>query len=228
MISDECGIMGGSAASIDDEIVIEAAALDAVEDVGQPSGRPQIERCLVDALNLASWDEASINGRVEISVELHNVIVKRVAARRMAGQIEISVVAQIHRRRTAAHCLEIDHQFVLGAQRVSDMCHALTRVTLVHVRAVVGKRDASVCTAVPIPDDPTETVHSSVKMIDAVVDGQSILHAVQREFALSNAIGHTTDQRSEIRIAPSRAQISVHVVESENDIIESSVLIWNA
>ena len=116
MVSDEWAIAGATAVSFNDEVVVVAAAVDAVDDVAQASGWPQIEYCLVDASDLASWDEASVDGRVEIGVELHDVIAERVAARRMTGQIEISVIAQVHRRRTAAHCLEIDHQLVLCSQ----------------------------------------------------------------------------------------------------------------
>ena len=72
----------------------------------------------------------------------------------------------------------------------------------------IGERYTSIGTAMPIPNDSAETVHSSVQMIDAVVDGQSVLDSIHGEFALADAVGHATHHGPEIRVAPSRAQIS--------------------
>ena len=110
---DDGGVLMGSG-SINDEIVIIAGVgLDAMEDVAQSGGRFQIERRVVDdVLDPSGWNVASIDGRVFIGIEFNYVIVESCAARRMASQIEISMVAHIDWCRTATHRRPIDNQFV--------------------------------------------------------------------------------------------------------------------
>ena len=61
-------------------------------------------------------------------------------------------------------------------------------------------------------------------MVLAIVDGELVLDAVEREASFGDAIAVTADQRAEVRMW---FEVAVEIVEAEHHVVKLSIAIGN-
>ena len=142
-----------------------------------------------------------------------------------AGQVEIGVVGQVHRRGLIGHRVESNTQFVIVAQLVDGGDFRGAGITLVASDAQVSQDQAHRFRRVEgfgFPQLAVEAIGAAVQVIDAVVHVQLVGHAVQREAAIGDAVAIAANQRAEVMRL---AEVGFSIVEAVADISQHAVAV---
>ena len=126
----------------------------------------------------------------------------------MAGQVDQRVPV---RRRAV-----VDTELIVVGQGESDGDEEVARVALLAVPAQIAEFERLGIGVIDLPDHLVEPTQPAVKMVRAVVLGEFVFHAVQREPALCDPVPVSADQRSEVGVVA--AQVLLQAVEAEDDI----------
>src|SRR5262249_6219429 len=105
-----------------------------------------------------------------------------------------------------------------GKQRVGHADRELARVSLLAVLADVTKLDRRTVwpgDVLCLPDNLVESLEATMKRVGAVVHGQSVVAAVEREGPPGDAVGHAPDRGTEVGVA---GEVAFQRVEAKDDV----------
>ena len=193
---------------------VDVVRVDRLAD-GARRGKIKGRKC--NAAEPADRNHRGIRGRDLIAVDLQYIVENAAVA--LAVEIEVGVVRQIDRR------LFIRHRMIENTELsvFKNICHAYVEFPGV-VFFTVGRSQVET-KLVPhdlvIPDLFVEADLAAVQVIAAVVAVKLILHAVDRQLALSDAVAESSDERTQI---PAVIFISGDVVIPEDHIRRRAVL----
>lgn len=118
----------------------------------------------------------------------------------MSRQIEVAVVGQVERGLRTHHRLDLHAEAIVLGQLELQLTHHVPWVALVHVRIDVGQRDhRPFYMATPI--ELVKAHNATVQVMGSVhILRQFVRLSIQLELGMSNSVGHSTHQRTKVRI----------------------------
>ena len=211
-------------AVVDDEVVVVAVELgfELVDAFTDARWFGEIERCAFHAGEFAGGDEAIICGsivrRPDIKFVIENVAVAR--------EVEVGVVGEIDDGGFVGGGFVIDTKFVFVGEGVGDLCRKCAGIIFFAIFADVSElhgRFAALCgKRFSFPKFARETGTSAMEMIFAVVRGEFVFDAIEREFGVGDAIRKPPDHRGGTREA---VEVFVERFCAEDDIGGASLAI---
>ena len=188
-----------------------------IDRLADGTGRGEIEGRERDAAESADGDHRGIGGRDAVALDLQNVVENAAVA--LAVEVEIRVIGQVDRRLFIGYGMVENTELAI----LEDISHADVERPGIVLFAV--GRDDGQAELVPhhlvFPDLFVEPDFAAVQVVAAVVAVELILRAVDREFALADAVAEPPDERAEIAAV---LFVPRHVVIAEDDVRRRAVL----
>ena len=133
-----------------------------------------------------------------VGFNLQDVIENR--ALRVATQVPVAVMHEIHNRRHIGASVCFPDEFIRVAECISDRYIEIAWVAFLTVERTIAKNDG-IAAELARPKYLVETLSTAVKMAgDAswcVIEGELVAFAIERAFPIANAIAETTHGRTE-------------------------------
>ena len=120
----------------------------------------------------------------------------------VASQVEVAVLGEIHGCRPVGDGVVVEDQLVGVCEGVGHRRSERAGVALFTIRARVIQDETDAVGALErrdAPDHLVEALHAAVQVIGAVVRGQGVGPAVQREPAAGDAVAVPADEGAEVR-----------------------------
>ena len=185
--------------------------------------RAEVERRAGDAGQLAGRDQALHDRRVAVGVDLHHVAVDGADA--LAGEVEVGVLRDVDRRRLVGLRVVVDDQRVGVGERVGH--RQLQRAGVALVAVLAGQRELQRGAVGALdrrrrPHQLVEALEPAVQRVDAVVGGELVGLAVERERRAADAIAVAADDGAEVRRV---LHVVLDAVVAEDDVAERAGLV---
>ena len=173
---------------------LDKVAVDALADRRR---RAEVHRCTLHRQYLAGRHQGAVHGRIAVSVDGQQVLV--VIAGRIAVQVEVRMVGQVHHRRAVRLCGIMNVQCVVIRQRES---HFAGQVAGEALFTVLGQIRHLHFLSVQLTGRERSHVEAAAAMqaMPVIVLRQLILHSVNRNPALVQAVAISSDGSAEVII----------------------------
>ena len=138
----------------------------------------------------------------------------------MTCQIKIAVVGKISDRIPVTDHTILQFQSVVLVKDIADLNLRLSRIALIHMRAVQREGHTALSRflkAFRLPNSAVIVVWPAVKIVGAVVGFQRIIHSVDRHIRTANAVSIPPNRRSQMRRI---GQVVFHTVISQDYIFK--------
>ena len=173
-----------------EHVGVVVAAGDLVDPRTDRRGLGEVHRRTLDRGQAAGGDQRAVDRQVMVGIDHHQLVED--AALGPAAQVPVGVIGEVDGRGLVGGGRVVHLQLVVVIERVDHRGGEVAGVTFVAVGTEVRQLDAHkilVLQRLGLPDRLVEALLSTVEVVGAVVGGQGIGLAVQRELALGDAVG---------------------------------------
>ena len=179
----------------------------------------EVHRSAGDIRRLAQRDLGRIRGEILGGVQLQFVV--QDGAGGLAVQVEIDVVRQVHDRGGVRFRRQNELELVVLAPLVVRDGFQVAGESGFAILGEIHEFDGVAFDAA-IPDLVREAVRAAVEVVGAVVDWEMVLHAVQRELAVRDAVRKAAGH---LAAARSVADVVQRIRVAQHDVAEFAVLV---
>src|SRR5262249_42069248 len=140
-----------------------------------------------DGTEFTGWNQSTVHGREFVGVDVNNMAEDIT----IAAQVEIGMMSEIADRFLVRGGRKIDAQGVVFGNRINGDHLKISRITFFAVFAQVSQFEGGTLVGRERPGGPdhfVETLRAAVQGVDAVVGGERVGFAVEREFSFGDAI----------------------------------------
>ncbi len=177
----------------------------------------------LDGGQLAQRDQPLVDRQVAVGIE-HKLVAQDVA-RAGPGQVPVGVVGEVDVRGLVGRGRVLHLQLVVVGERVGHRGREGPGIALVAIGAYEGEGGGQAVVAhggFGLPDGLVEALVAAVQVILAVVGGQRVLDAVERELALGDPVRVPPGDRSEVGVP---GQVAVQRIQGKGDHVELAVAV---
>ena len=169
-----------------------------VDTVADTHRLAEIHRCALHGENFSCRTSRLVKWCIGVSKHLQHMVIHTSAA--FSGEVEIRMVGHRYDGWRIGLCLIMDDEAVVLGSRVGHIDIHVSGVALLAVFGAVAECYLKRALCRHFPYLGVEPLHTAVQTVGAVVNGQLVLLAVQRELAVFDAVCHTSADGIEIRL----------------------------
>ena len=195
--------LGDVALGVEYPVVVVAVAIDyllvalIVDAVTDSGGSAEVEGCALHIERLAGNGDIGINGGELVSVKGKHLVEAVLGA--VATEVEVAVVGEVEDGSLVGGCLILDLQCVIFGEGVGYLHLDIAGVAVLAIRALGGELYVLLVELVGLPDTVVESDGATaVQTVGAVVDGELVVLAIERELPLGDTVAIATDECSEV------------------------------